>query len=110
MPSRSSFLQVNRGLSGTKLNQVLEAKWQEFQDKNPYNQTKEVVEEIMDSSEEDAEVNVSKAASSEESAEDPPQRRRPRSSARKIVELSDGDESGPSRLLFGRIQASCVLR
>ena len=39
-------------MAASKLNQVLEAKWQEFQDSNPYNQTEEVQEVVGDSSDE----------------------------------------------------------
>jgi hypothetical protein len=57
--------QVNRGLSAAKLNQVLEVKWREFQESNPYNQQQE---EIIDSSGDESKP-VSIAESDEEKAD-----------------------------------------
>lgn len=58
---------MNHGLATSKLNQVLEAKWQEFQDSNPYNQSQEEI--LGDSSGDEAmdDNDDSKAQSAEES-------------------------------------------
>ncbi|ELT88567.1 hypothetical protein CAPTEDRAFT_218774, partial [Capitella teleta] len=103
---RPQLTAVNHGLATSKLNQVLEAKWQEFQDSNPYNQSQEEI--LGDSSGDEAmdDNDDSKAQSAEEEGSDDdkeielsdesPLSSRPSSRARKSTFISDDEDSSRS--------------